>query len=108
MFQELKYAVNIFACVITQLHVLHTALSVPHTMMTYLQVDLVIYWLIWRKYTEIQHTFEFIKDIYEFAKSSDQWYEKSIKMDVKSILLCNSDFPNSAFRGVLQISCCER
>lgn len=60
MFQELKYAVNIFACVITQLHVLHTALSVPQMITTYLQVDLFNL----ERYTKTQHTFEFIKHIY--------------------------------------------
>jgi len=40
MFGELKYAVNIFACVITQMHVLHRASSVPQTTMTCLQVIL--------------------------------------------------------------------
>lgn len=102
MFQELKYAVNIFACVITQLHVLHTALSVPQ-MMTYIQADVFnlekIHW---------DSTYLWVYEAYlrEFTKSSDQWYEKSIKVDVKSILLCNSNFPNSTFHGVLEISWC--
>lgn len=103
MFGELKYAVNIFACVITQMHVLHTASSVPQTMTTYLQVDL---FNLEKIHCETQHTFEFIKHIYWVYKSSDQWYEESVKMDVKSTLLCTSDFPNSAFHGILEISCC--
>lgn len=61
MFGEFKYAVNIFACVITQMHVLHTASSGPQAMTMYLQVD-----LIGRKYTETKNIFEFIKHIYWF------------------------------------------
>lgn len=58
MFGDLKYAVNIFACVITQMHVLHTASSVPQTMATYLQVDL---FNLKKIHFETQYTFEFTK-----------------------------------------------
>lgn len=61
MFGELKYAVNIFACVITQMHVLHTALSVPQTMATYLQVDS---FNLEKIHCETQHTFESVRPMY--------------------------------------------
>lgn len=85
MFGELKYAVNIFACVITQMHVLHTALSVPQTIMMYLQVDTFNLEAVC---CETQHFFDCIEHIYWIYRSSDQWYEESIKMDVKIISLC--------------------